>query len=167
MSKIHRPPRGLQHLLGSQSFGENPDQLAQVVTPTLDLTGYYSSELIKTLDTNTMVTADGQIGSFKFQAPVALVAAGIEMGALAAAEEMAFDIRLSDLGGVGFSTVVASQGAHTYQTGATPTFGMLFPYPLVVPGGCEIQGFLTSYAGALIGGTFRCTYVDLNPIDDT
>lgn len=167
MSKIHRPPRGLQHLLGSQSFGQNPDQLVQSVQPTLDMTAFYAGELLKTQTVNTMVSADGVIGQIKFTAPVALVAAGIEMGAVTvAAEEMAFDIRLSELGGVGFSTVVASQGAHTYQVGSTPTFGTMFSPHLVVPGGCEVQGFLTSYAGALIGGTFRVLYVDLNPIAD-
>jgi len=166
MSKIHRPPRGLQHLLGSQSFGKNPDELRQDVQPTLDLSSYYAAELLKTETENGMITADGPTGSIKFAAPVALVAAGIEMGAVAAAEELAFDIRVSDLGGVGFSTVVGSQPPATYQTGATPSFGLLFPYPLVVPGGCEVQGFVTSYAGALLGWTFRVTYVDLNPIPD-
>jgi len=167
MSKIHRPPRGLQHLLGSQSFGQNPDQLSQFVQPTIDLSGFYAAELLKVATDNGMITADGQIGEVVFTAPVALVAAGIEMGAVAAAEEMAFDIKLDNLGGVGFAVPVGSQGAHTYQTGSTPTFGMLFPQPLVVPGGCAVQGWVTSYAGALLGGTLRVLYVDLNPIDDT
>jgi hypothetical protein len=166
MSKIHRPPRGLQHLLGSQSFGKNPDELSQIVTPGLDLTGYYAAELLKTQTVNTNVASDGVIGAIKFTAPVGLVAAGIEMGALAAAETMAFDIRLANLGGVGFSTVLSSSNAGDWDAGSTPTWGMMFPNMLIVPGGAEIQGWLTNYAGALLGGTFRVLYVDLNPIDD-
>jgi hypothetical protein len=167
MSKIHRPPRGLQHLLGSQSFGQNPDELAQNVQPTLDMTGFYSAELLKTATKNTMMSGEGVVGQIKFTAPVALVAAGIEMGPLTGTDtRVSFDIRVSDLGGVGFSTVVGSQPCVQYPTGATPSFGMMFSPYLVVPGGCEVQGFLTAYTGALLGGTFRVLYVDLNPIAD-
>ena len=45
-SRINRPPVGLQDLLGSQSFGDNPNELLQFVTPTLDLEQFYESDLI-------------------------------------------------------------------------------------------------------------------------
>ena len=168
MSKILRSPRGLQHLLGTQAFGANPDQLSQFVQPTIDLTAFYKGELLKTASATTSITADGQIGSFTFQAPVAVVAAGVEMGPITVGpEELAFDVRLDQLGGVGFDVVVASQGPHTYQVGATPTFGTMFSPHLVIPGGGRIEGWVTSYAGPLLGGTFRCLYVDLNPTTDT
>ena len=37
MSAINRPPLGLQGLLGSKNFGDNPSELARTVQPTLDM----------------------------------------------------------------------------------------------------------------------------------
>jgi hypothetical protein len=47
MSQINRPPIGLQSLLGSQNFGENPSNLLQDVTSQLDLLPFYGAYLQK------------------------------------------------------------------------------------------------------------------------
>lgn len=44
MSRINRVPFGLQDLLGSTNFGDNPSELAPVVAPTLDLNLWLASE---------------------------------------------------------------------------------------------------------------------------
>ncbi len=44
MSQINRVPQGLQDLLGSINFGDNPGQLGGVVAPTLDLFPFLSVE---------------------------------------------------------------------------------------------------------------------------
>lgn len=41
MSKINKPPLGLQDLLGSQSFGTNPGDLLQGVRPSLDMVPFW------------------------------------------------------------------------------------------------------------------------------
>lgn len=44
MSRINRVPLGLQDLLGSQNFGDNPSELGSVVAPTLDMTNFLRAE---------------------------------------------------------------------------------------------------------------------------
>jgi hypothetical protein len=168
MSKIHRPPRGLQHLLGSQSFGQNPDELAQSVQPTLDLTGYYSSELLKTAVVTGALAADGQVGSITFNAPVAIVAMGCEAStAISADEFVSWDLRLDDLGGTGQAVPVYESLRSQYFSGDYISTGFMLPYPLVVPGGCTARAFLRTYSGNLLTIQFRVLYVDLNPVDDS
>ena len=47
MSRINQPPFGLQSLLGSQNFGDNPSELAQTVVPLIDLWPFLSAEKIR------------------------------------------------------------------------------------------------------------------------
>ena len=169
MSQIHRPPRGLQHLLGSQSFGKNPDELAQVVQPTIDITSLYASELLKTAEIQSAVTGTGLIGEITFQAPVAIVGFGVEFNiALGAARDLGFNFRLDGLGGTGVSCVIRQTHVNTYPAGVPPTSGYMMPYPLVVPGGAALSAFLDS--NAAFGATtlaFRVIYIDLNAGPDT
>lgn len=44
MSKINRPPVGLQDLLGSKNFGENPAEFLQTVRPIVDLFPFWASQ---------------------------------------------------------------------------------------------------------------------------
>lgn len=44
MSQINRVPSGLQGLLGSKNFGDNPKQLAGIVAPTIDMWPFLSIE---------------------------------------------------------------------------------------------------------------------------
>jgi len=44
MSQINRVPFGLQDLLASKNFGDNPNDLAQVVAPVLDIEKYFETE---------------------------------------------------------------------------------------------------------------------------
>lgn len=44
MSRINRVPFGLQDLLGSQNFGDNPSELSSVVAPVLDMLPFLSAE---------------------------------------------------------------------------------------------------------------------------
>lgn len=47
MSQINRPPIGLQSLLGSKNFGENPSNLAQQVLPAVDMFPFWASQVLK------------------------------------------------------------------------------------------------------------------------
>lgn len=44
MSQINRVPQGLQDLLGSKNFGDNPADLGSIVAPTLDLFTFLAGE---------------------------------------------------------------------------------------------------------------------------
>jgi len=164
VSKIHRPPRGLQHLLGSQSFGHNPDQLNQFVQPTLDLTGYYAAELLKTESNIGALATEGLITTVTFSAPVAIVACMLESGtAVAAAEVWAGSLRLDGLGGTNQNVAIYASAPASYDAGGFPTIGYTLPTPLVVPGGAQVKAYAHMYAGNLLTYTLRVLYVDLNP----
>lgn len=46
MSRINQPPWGLQALLGSKNFGDNPSELAETVVPTVDVFKFLSADRI-------------------------------------------------------------------------------------------------------------------------
>lgn len=47
MSQINRPPIGLQSLLGSKNFGQNPSDLSQQVLPTVDLFPFWATQQLR------------------------------------------------------------------------------------------------------------------------
>lgn len=62
MSQINRPPIGLQSLLGSKNFGQNPSELAQQVVPTVDLYPFWASQQLRfNRDTVTAVAGQGSV----------------------------------------------------------------------------------------------------------
>ncbi len=61
MSRINRPPKGLQGLLGSQSFGSNPDELLQEVRPSIELFPFWGAELLRHKIINGGRTTNGVI----------------------------------------------------------------------------------------------------------
>lgn len=46
MSRINQPPWGLQDLLGSKNFGDNPSELAETVIPSLDMVDFLTADKI-------------------------------------------------------------------------------------------------------------------------
>ena len=62
MSKINAPPLGLQDLLGSQNFGDNPDELARTVFGGVDLIPFLGSTRIsydRATESNTLTLGGG------------------------------------------------------------------------------------------------------------
>lgn len=57
MSKINRPPIGLQYALGNTNFGDNPSELSGVTAPVMDLWPFLGVELIDFEYNNTTVTS--------------------------------------------------------------------------------------------------------------
>lgn len=57
MSRINRVPAGLQSLLGSQNFGDNPSELQPFVSPTLDQLPFLSRDVVRTSLNARAVTA--------------------------------------------------------------------------------------------------------------
>lgn len=63
MSQINRVPFGLQDLLGSQNFGDNPSELSQVVAPTLDMTPFLTAERTSYSYLSLTLAANAEIGT--------------------------------------------------------------------------------------------------------
>ena len=68
-SKINTPPVGLQDLLGSQSFGENPNLLTEVVSPTLEQFPFLSADKISAYTQQQNVAATDPAVIFAFLQP--------------------------------------------------------------------------------------------------
>lgn len=68
MSQINQPPFGLQALLGSKNFGDNPSVLAETVLPTVDLTMFLYAEKIFYERTASVLNARGQANSINVPA---------------------------------------------------------------------------------------------------
>lgn len=47
MTQINRPPLGLQGLLGTQSFGQNPGEALQEVRPIVDMLPFWQTQLLR------------------------------------------------------------------------------------------------------------------------
>lgn len=73
MSQINRPPIGLQQLLGSQNFGDNPPQLGGVVAPTLDLLPFYGAGTIRYKQTSGARVNTGIISSVPVFGQIAIL----------------------------------------------------------------------------------------------
>lgn len=64
MSRINRVPFGLQDLLGSQNFGDNPSELGGVVAPVLDMSPYLTAERYSYKHDTDVLADNGQITTF-------------------------------------------------------------------------------------------------------
>lgn len=77
MSKINTPPIGLQSLLGSQSFGDNPSDLLQQVRPAIDLLPFWGSTKLECQWSAGNRSAPGNITSFAYDANFARMLVGV------------------------------------------------------------------------------------------
>lgn len=130
MSQINRVPQGLQDLLGSQNFGDNPSELGSVVAPTLDL--------------ERLLFAERRWFSYKLAANVAVDGSfnvhTVPAGELWLVENCAVGVTLAGVGGSwqGVFGVSATQLTNVDTAGAlsVPVAGL---------------GQLNANAGAIIG----------------
>jgi len=67
MSQINRPPIGLQSLFGSKNFGQNPSELSQIVSPSVDLFTFLAQQELRFLKES--VTTAGFDSVVEIQVP--------------------------------------------------------------------------------------------------
>lgn len=79
MSKINTPPVGLQSLLGSQSFGDNPNDLLEQVRPIVDLTPFWGSNKLEVQWSSGNRAAPGNITSFAYDANFTRMLLGVSI----------------------------------------------------------------------------------------
>lgn len=143
MSRINRVPAGLQSLLDSQNFGDNPSELSQVTAPTLELDKFLTKTLVRGTsdaglqsnigDLRGVTVPEGELWellniSARFvntNAAGARAATRIELGLID--EESGAGIVLVPLGFTPLPTVAAAASTAVGYGGTyTPPFAQLF-----------------------------------------
>ena len=171
MSKINTPPIGLQSLLGSQSFGENPDDLLSGVRGTLDLLPFYAAVKGRfksnvgarnSAGSFCTVTMGGGVGN-EGEAGL-LLGASMNLAVVAGGANFSGGIRIDDVPNIS----VPMWLTHTeYDTGTAPLPGSDFsaiawwaPQPIYLPNDAKIEAYATSL-DANITATLVIHYVQL------
>ena len=171
MSKINTPPIGLQSLLGSQSFGDNPDDLLNGVRGSLDLLPFYSAVKGRFKSNSG---ARGSAGSFckttmgggvgnEGEAGL-LLGASVNLAIIAGGANFSGGIRLDNLPNIS----VPMWLQHTeYSTGTAPLPGSDFsaltwwaPQPIYLPNDAEVEAYATSL-DANVTATLTIYYIQL------
>lgn len=166
MSRINRPPFGLQQLLGSQNFGKNPPDLAQVVQPTIDLTPFYGAGLLRMESNTGSASTEGQVQAINFDGRVALVGASLHVyNALTGAANLQLGIALSNLpGNDPDQPMFIGTGQRTaYTTSETPGFATQLFQPLILEQGAQLEGWYLVASGGTWQSRLTCLYYDLEP----
>lgn len=144
MSKINSPPIGLQSLLGSKNFGENPDDLGQQVRPVVDMLPFWASQRLRFLNAKT--NSSGQQSVVEIQVPLGetwmILSVAFDVEMLAAADDMNSKIALDETNtGVDWYTVasnffmnVSSMNGQFFTTMWNPPIGFF------LSGGTVIRG---------------------------
>lgn len=161
MSRINRVPFGLQDLLGSQNFGDNPSELAQVVAPSLDMLPFLSAERMSYEYASASVSGNAEIASMVVPEGELwyLVGCGCAMKANSGEPTVAYGVRIS--AGVFNVPTSSSPAALHGLCGFTfdeevPTAlttvqydykGEQFPEPVPVFGGSTVRWFTAGSYG--------------------
>lgn len=166
MSQINRPPLGLQQLLGSQNFGQNPRELAQTVQPTIDLFPFFGSGLLRVAEATGGRGDEGLICNVEFFGRVAVVSMSAHYQAGSTAVELiGFGFALSELAGDTPSdeTYLKTWVPESWAATSHCTWGYTLPYPLLLESGAKLGAYYTSFAGAADSLKLRVLYYDLEP----
>jgi len=164
MSQINRPPLGLQQLLGSQNFGDNPDDLGQVVQPTVELFPFYAAGAMKMKHTAGGRTTAGIISTVPIFGAAAIIGVSVRRELMGVAELLNIGITMDGLNSVGASAskiVLASTGPITYGIGVGFGLNYTFPQPLIVESGAQFNSEYFGYNGNIEFVTLTVLYYDL------
>lgn len=161
MSRINRPPQGLQKLLGSQNFGENPREFLQDVRPTVELRPFFSADLIRSLESASTRSSPGLIRGVTFDTPILLLnLSWVATTPLTTGnQEIGFQLQIADLPGGGNRHIIYALN-RVWLNNSLPAVGFHLPQPLVIPAGAQV-GCSANYLLNTISGDLRVMYVDL------
>ena len=147
MSKINRPPLGLQGLLGSQNFGVNPDDLLREVRGTIDMLPFWGATQLRQKRLSGGRTTTGLIVSQEVIAGETwlLLGVGFDLTTLSAGGPYTLQgyIALNDL-----NVDLVTPGVHILKAGHISTglapgdtyeFGILLPQPIILEPQVKIE----------------------------
>jgi len=145
MSKINSPPVGLQSLLGSKNFGENPDDLLREVRPTVDMLPFWGSQRLRFDQT---VAIQAGVGSMvERQIPLGeswlVLSASITILNLASGAENGLAIHLDDslVGTISFRVAYQWSGTNPQPANQESSCIWQPPIPYLLAGGSVIRGW--------------------------
>jgi len=153
-TKINRPPSGLQWLLGTQSFGKNPDQLSLVTLPTIEQLPFLGVQTQQV--SRDTVTANARGPWCSIEVPdgeywIPIQAAFRSIGVQTAGDSLSMSIQVGDLPGAGSlatsgGIVLASSPLQTaVAVGDVFKLAWTAPSTFLVAGQTRFRGFLDSY----------------------
>jgi len=145
MSQINRPPLGLQELLGSQNFGDNPKDLGNLVSPTLDMLPFYGAGALKYRSTSGGRNGEGLISNVTLFGTVALIGCsawaetGLTVGSVGKLGLTMNGIATQTVPGDVEMVLAANEDGVAWPATSQPALAFTFPSPLVVEQGCTIN----------------------------
>lgn len=170
MSKINTPPIGLQQLLGSQNFGDNPDDLLQQVRSVVDLIPFWGAQHMEVSRTEGGRSDEGIISSVPFFGPAMILAASARVsGGMTGAAPLSLGITIS---GISMREnqpptevlIAQSPGRETFPVGAEPGVDVLLPKPIVVEADTQVNSRWVSASGSSLDLVeLAVLYYDLSP----
>ncbi|MGI9457519.1 MAG: hypothetical protein ACR2NU_13225 [Aeoliella sp.] len=169
MSQINRPPLGLQELLGSQNFGDNPSQLAQSVVPTIDLFPFLATSTLKIEGTSGGQTGEGELMRQALPGRAAIVSlmAWMTNGLIVGPEDIGFFFGLHGIADEsnfpGTEYLVGPSGIETWPQSSQPIWYHEFSPFLFVEPGTEISGnYNFAQLSSAYGVQLRILFYDLS-----
>jgi len=167
MSQINRPPLGLQNLLGSQNFGDNPRELAGAVAPTLDMMSFYGSGILRMRRISGALATEGEIAQYEFDDRVALLSlAGWQQAGASGAHTCQLGLAISGPPNESLPVDQPHQLAQTFpfaHTGTSqPVACYTFPTPLVVEAGTKVHLYWLTNPGNVNSVQMTILFYDLS-----
>ena len=143
MGAINKIPLGLLNMLGSQTGGKNPFDLAEIVRPTVDLTSFYHAQALKTSAVSLVYTAVGDNVQMEVPAGEAwfVYTIGVSVTSVTGADRAAFGVYLRDLpkSGVAATLIFNTRELNDVVAGDILSDSVRFPVPLPLTAGMELS----------------------------
>lgn len=165
MSRINRPPLGLQQILGSQNFGVNPTELKQDVQPTVDLLPFYGAGLLRGEEFVGSRNSEGLIGAIIPTSRFMLVGASCWCIS-SASGTLSPAVLLSGIAGDDPQNphVLFRNNRDTVNTTNVASAGGILPFPIVFEQGAAIEfWWFANTASDTANLNCRVLYYDLDP----
>lgn len=155
MARISRVPFGLQDLLGSTQFGDNPSDFSTEIRPTLDLFRFLASDSIFH---NTQNVTNAPLLNLREVVPTGEIwfplFASMNGRSVVGGDVMDFAIFFDDFRGAGSTIPIGSQTFTTAAALERFTFFVQFEHLFAMPTGTAIFGNTGNLTTANAGATF-------------
>ena len=166
MSRINRTPEGLQVLLGTQAFGDNPNELSQVVSPTVDLLPFFAASRLRQATLTGSRSTPGEIGRLDLPGKALIVSVGAEITAGVVGPgsiRWAFSFQRVPGPDPSNPCFFAISDKMSVDSNITAAWGYTMPRPVVVLPGTKMTLEVLETSGGLFHSTLTVCYYDLSP----
>ena len=161
MSKINTPPLGLQSLLGSQSFGDNPDDLLQGVRPTVDMLPFYGVNSLKQDAATAARNTPGGLASFTYASGFTRMLLGVSVYApTPVAGTYSTEAHILGFSGDGatYNFIIARDEPVVLAANSQYAWGYWLPQPIILEPDVTIAFRALQHTGGA-NVSFQCSYL--------